>query len=406
MLTTRHIKYSAAVLALCAVLFAGCESTSSAVKTDGAMKAQTGKELAAWKGEWQSFSAVTGATPLNDVYKQAAEGLQYYTEDGIKAAVTNMLATPVIRAKFDGSNTVLFTIADADGNEKQVSCEYRYAGDVPFPGYEDKGYAWQTFEAVKAVRGLSQAQYMIAFPPHQDSEGGMLHWHARFGGKDIKSLVHADPLWMPTFIDASLTKEDMVKGLASTIDAVAKGMLPAESLASYNGKWINTSLIYDDSRPAVQNAYDKLIQEFAGKKDGSDFTKADIIAMAKKTYGTAADFTHLEFMAANNKNEMVVWKGKTEVARITYKRDGANKLHPTSNAFTAVDRQKAGKFAFLVMTYPHGKPLHMHAWYGAKPSEIDKVEGRPTCIPADSTEEEVAARVESTCRRALQEATK
>ena len=48
----------------------------------------------------------------------------------------------------------------------------------------------------------------------------------------------------------------------------------------------------------------------------------------------------------------------------------------------------------------------MHAWYGMKPSEIDKVEGRPTCIPADSTEEEIATRVENTCRRALQEATK
>ncbi|MGP1594295.1 MAG: ZinT/AdcA family metal-binding protein [Treponema sp.] len=406
MLAKKHIKYSAAVLALCTVFFAGCTSTSSAMKTGGDMKAQAGKELAAWKGEWQSFSAVTDSAELNDVYKKAAEGLQFYTEDGIKAVVANMLATPVIRAKFDGSNTVLFTVVDADGNEKQVSCEYRYAGDVPVLGYEDKGLTWKTFEAVKAVRGLSQARYMIAFPPHQDSEGGLQHWHARFGGKDIKSLVNADPLWWPTFVDASFTKEDLLKAVSSTVNAVAKGMIPAESLAAYKGKWINNSLIYDDDRPAVQNVYKKLIKEFAGKNNGGDFTKADIIAMAKKTYGTAADFTHLEFITADDKNEMVIWKDMTEVARITYKRDGANPLRSTANAFTATDLQKAGKFAYLVMTNPHGSPLHMHAWYGMNPDEIDKVEGKPTCIPADSTEAEIAARVENTCRKFLQGAAK
>lgn len=397
MLSQKNIKSTAIVLMLCAVLFAGCKSTSAA------MKPEAGKELAAWKGEWQSFSAVSGATALNDAYKVAAEKLPNYTTDGFKATVESMYATQIIRAKFDGSNTVVLTVADADGNEKDIACEYRYKGDVPVPGFD--GYFWKTFEAVKPVRGLAQAQYLIAFPPHRDTPEGLLHWHARFGGKDITSLVNGDPLWWPTYTPASMTKEELTKEFANTISAVA-GMFPAEPFMPYKGKWINSALIYDDPRPAVQNVYTELIKEFAGKKDGMDFTKEDIIALAKKAYGTAADFTHLEFTAEDDKNELTVFKGSMELTRIAYRKDGANKLKPTLKAFTAVDRQKAGKFAFISLTAPHGKPLHMHLWYGAKPSEIEKVDGKPTCIPADSSEEEVALRVRNTCRRFLQEATK
>lgn len=404
MLAKKHIKYGAAVLLLCAVVLGGCKSTSSATKTAKPMKLEAGKELAAWKGEWQSYSAITGASQLNDVYKKEAENLQYYTEDGLKAITAKMLASPVVRAVFDGSNTVMFTVLDADGNEKQVSCEYRYVGDAPVAGAEQAGLAWQTFEAVKVDHSLSQMQYLIVFPPHQDSPDDIMHWHARFGAKDIKSLVE-DRLWWPTFVDGSFTKEALIKQLIPEIEMIAQKMLPKESFAAYTGKWINSSLIYDDQRPAVQKVYDQLIKEFSGKKDGSDFTKADIIAMMKKTYGTASDFTHLEFITTENKNELVVWKDKVEVSRVTYKRDGDNKLRATANSFTADDQSKAGKFAYVSMTTPHGKPAHMHVWHGMKPSDIDKV-GKPTCIPVDSPEEEVASRVEYTCRRALKEATK
>ncbi|MEL3906824.1 MAG: ZinT/AdcA family metal-binding protein [Treponema sp.] len=383
-------------------LLAGCASAPSKNADTKAAKSKI-DSLAAWKGEWQSFNAVSSATALNEAYKTTAEKLPNYTADGFKAAVANMYSTPIVRLKFDGSNTVLLTVADADGNEKDIPCEYRYKGDVPIPGFD--GYFWHTFEAVKAVRGLAHAQYLIAFPPHRDTPEGLLHWHARFGAKDIPSLVNGDPMWWPTYTDASMTKEDLTKEFEKSIPAVA-AMFPAEPFAPYKGKWINTALIYEDPRPAVQKVYEELIKEFAGKKDGMDFTKQDIIALAKKAYGTAADFTHLEFTAEDDKNELTVWKGSTELLRLAYKQDGANKLKPTLKAFTAADRAKAGKFAFISMTQPGGKPLHMHLWYGARPSEIDNVDGKPTCIPAASSEEEVALRVRNTCRRFLQAAVK
>ena len=397
MLSKKHVVYGAAVLLL-AVFFTGCKSTSAAAKLE------TGNELSAWKGEWQSFSAISGATQLNDVYRMQAEKMPYYTEDGLKAAVSDMFATPIVKAKFDGSNTVLFTVMDKDGNEKQIPCEYRYTGMKPMQGFE--GHSWYAFEAIKPVQGLAEAQYFIIVPPHRDSEDSLLHWHARFGSRDIKSLVESDPLWWPTYADTAVSNENLLKEMTNTIKEVA-GMLPKAPFMQYTGKWINTALIYDDQRPAVQEAYTKLIKEFSGKKDGSDFTKEEIIKMAKKSYGTASDFTHLEFVTGNDKNEMIVWKGNTELSRVAYSRDGANKLRSTANAFVASDRQKAGKFAFLSMTAPHGSPAHMHIWYGMKPSEIEKTDGKkPTCIPADSSEELVANRVLTTCRKLLKEATK
>ena len=398
MLSKRHIGYGLAALILVAVFFTGCQSTSAAVKLEA------GNELSAWKGEWQSFSAVSGASQLNDAYRMQAEKMPYYTEDGLKAAVSHMFATPIVKAKFDGSNTVLFTVLDKDGNEKQVSCEYRYTGTVPMQGID--GQSWYTFEAVKPVQGLAEAQYFITVPPHRDSEDSILHWHARFGNEDVKSLVEEDPFWWPTYTEAAISQDNLVKEFTETIKEVAQ-MLPKTSFMQYTGKWINTALIYDDPRPAVQDAYAQLIKEFSGKKDGSDFTKEEIIMMAKKSYGTASDFTHLEFITENDKNELIVWKGDVEISRVAYSRDGANKLRAMANAFVASDRQKAGKFAFLSMTTPHGSPAHMHVWYGVKPSEIGNTDGKkPTCIPADSSEQLVASRVLGTGRKLLKEATK
>lgn len=398
MISQKHFGYIAAVLMLCSVCIIGCSSAPKMAQLE------KGNELAAWKGEWQSLSIVSGASQLNDAYRMQAEKMPFYNADGLKTAVAKMLATPVVKAKFDGSNTVLFTVKDKDGKEQQIACEYRFTGTTPIKGFEKA--SWYTFEAVKPVQGLADARYFIAVPPHRDSPDSMLHWHIRFGSSDIQSLVDADPLWWPTYTDSAYTFEDLVKQFTPLIPELA-GMLPQASFAAYTGKWINSSLIYDDQRPAVQSAYAQLIKEFAGKKDGSDFTKEEIIAMAKASYGTAADFTHLEFITGNDKNELVVWKGTTELSRVAYLRDGANELRASATAFMAADRQQAGKFAFLAMTSPHGTPAHMHVWYGMKPSEIGNTDGpKPTCIPADSPEDLVARRVLSTGRKLLQQATK
>lgn len=402
MLSKKITRYSAAALAVCVVLLNGCASAPSKMGTMKTVTLESGKELGHWKGSWQSLSLAAAASELDATYKNAAKDLAYYTEAGLKAAIMSMYASPIVKAQFDGSNTVLFTVADADGNEKEIACEYRYLGTKSVEGYA--GYSWYTFEAVKPVRGLTQAQYFIAFLPEKHSEEGLLHWHGRFGARSVDALTNGDPMWWPTFVDAAISKKDLVAEFEKTIAAVVQAILPAEPFITYKGKWLNSSLIYDDMRPAIQNAYDMLIKEFAGKNPkGGDFTKAEIIALAKKTYGTAEDFTHLEFVAGEGKNELIVWKDNTEVSRVAYKQDAPNEARPTLRSFSAVDTKAAKKFAYFCATTPGGKPAHVHIWYGASPADVGMLKVKPTCIPADTSEDDIAMRVTNTCRKLLKE---
>ncbi len=392
MFSKKHIYNSVFALFACMLVLAGCKTTPSAPKLE------KGKELGKWMGEWQSFSEVSALAEMDAKYKELAANMPHYTAEGLKASIVAGYASPIVKAKFDGSNTVVFTVRDADGQEKEIACTYRYKGDVPVIGYD--GYFWHTFEAVEPVKGLAKAQYLIAFPPHQHGEG-LKHWHARFGSAGIDALVKADPMWWPTYVDAAMTEDEVKKAFAETLGAMI-GTLPAEPFDSYKGKWMNSSMIYEDARPAIQKAYTDLIKEFAGKNpSGGDFSKEDIIALAKKAYGGTEDFTHLEFITDDDKNELIVWKDMTKVVSLAYVRDAANESKPNLKAFTAVDKKKAGKFAHISMTNAHGTPLHMHLWYGATPADIEKVVGTPTCVPADASEADIALRVLKTGRRFL-----
>jgi len=67
----------------------------------------------------------------------------------------------------------------------------------------------------------------------------------------------------------------------------------------------------------------------------SDYTKEDIMALVYKAFGTANDFTHIEFVAGNGKNEIIVWKGDKEVSRSSYIQDSAHAAHPAYRALSA-----------------------------------------------------------------------
>lgn len=372
------------------MIFTACESTPDTVAG--------GNELAPWKGEWITSDYYKNDPSLEAVYKETADSMPFYTVEGLKEGYTEMYAAPVVKAKFDGSNTVKFTVRD--GNDKEVELEgtYVYKGKV-----EDKQYPgnfWETFELAKDVRGLSGAKYMIAFPPHGHGEGAPLHWHARFGKSSITALLNASN-W-PTYYPAAMTKEDLLKGTATSLKYIPK--TPFSGYTEYK-KWINSSLIYDNTSAEVQAVYTKLIAEFKGKNPkGGDFTKDEIIAEMKKVYGTGEDFSYIEFIVSSKKNEaevneLVVYKGDKEVFRSPYKRV-ASTIKPGLLTVTA-EKKGAGKFTVICFTGAHGDPAHCHLWYGANAEEASALQFKPTVVPAALSNEKIAARVESSCRKIL-----
>ena len=377
-------------------MLAGCVT----VPATAVSNSTADSEIAVMKGSWQPLSRFEDDAVLQDVYDKNAAAMPYYSKDGLKAAVHYAVAAPVIKAIFDGSTTVAFTIRNADGSEKEVLCEYTFKGTKPMA--EDATRHWLAFEAVKPIRELKNLRYFVVTAPQIDEKTGIKSFDARFGKWGIQSLVHGDPLKMAPFVDANLPKDEVLKQFTAVINTVAAEKLPKEPLALYNGKWVNSVTVCEDPRPAIQNIYTQLIKEFAGKNPkGGDYTKEDIMALVYKAFGTADDFTHLEFIAGNGKNEIIVWKGDKEVTRSPYIQDGAHTAHPSYRAFSATDPAFKGKLAHFSITIPHAVPPHMHPWYGTSIEEAAKMKSAPTCIRADVSEEEMVQHVLDSCRSFL-----
>ena len=377
-------------------MLAGCATVPAAAVSDTA----GASEIAVMKGSWQPLSRFEDDTVLQDVYAKNADAMPYYSKEGLKAAVHYAVAAPVVKAVFDGSTTVAFTIRTADGSENEVLCEYTFKGTKPMA--EDATRHWLAFEAVKPIRELKNLRYFVVTAPQVDEKTGIKSFDARFGKWGIQSLVHGDPLKMAPFVDANLPKDEVLKQFTAVINTVAAEKLPKEPLALYNGKWVNSVTVCEDTRPAIQNVYTQLIKEFAGKNPkGGDYTKEDIMALVHKAFGTADDFTHLEFVAENGKNEIIVWKGDTEVSRSAYIQDKAHSAHPSYRAFSATDTAFKGKLAHFSITIPHAVPPHIHLWYGTSIEEAAKMKSAPTCIRADVSEEKMVQHVLDSCRSFL-----
>lgn len=390
----KALKWSVAAV-LGSFLLMGCGSTSGNKASHG--------EFAAFKGEWQATAVVADAEELNDVYATfAKEKADTYTEEGFKAAIYDAVASKVVNIKFDGSDTALVTIMK-DGKKTSARVEYAYVGEVPMKGYDD--HKWKAFEAKKDVKGMMDAKYFVATDVHSH-DGGMEHWHGRFGAKSIDRLVNADDSWWPTFVDARIPRAELIKGFKDSVKGL-KDMIQDVPFNSLKGKWVNTASLYESDLPEVKEVFDNAIKDFAGKNGGKDFTKDDIMKMVKESYGTTDNFTHLEFISSNDKNELVIYSGKNVVARGTYKRDAAIKGKEGRMAFTATSADM-GKFTHFVSTGVHGDPAHIHLWYGSTEAEVNETaNGKyPTCMRADASAKDIAKRIKATVENMLKGASK
>lgn len=391
----KNAQCALSIMAL-AVLCAACVSTP---KAQSAAPMEKGKELSAWKGEWVSVTGIKADPALEGAYKAAADSMPFYTVEGVKAAVTDSYGSPVLKAKFDGTNTVLLTVKNKQGEEIELPCEYKYMGKIPMPDNND--YVWETFEAVKDSRELRYAKYFIALAPRMQKDG-LTYWQGRFSGYSISWLVTGET-GFPTYLPASTDKTDMVKYFEGCIMEQSK-TLPKAPFTSYavHNKWVNSPFVYDDTRKEVADVYDKLIKEFSGKNPkGGDFTKADIIAEMKKGNDSAKDFSHLEFITADGKNELVVYQGNKEILRSSYTRVGASPSKPYMTMMA--ENKNAGKFSLISFVVVHGAPnYHFHLWYGENEEALAKQKGTPTCYKVETPAELRANHIEQSCRKTLQ----
>ncbi|MEL3901923.1 ZinT/AdcA family metal-binding protein [Treponema phagedenis] len=380
------------------VFFIACQSAPKS-KTE---TIAAGNEMAAWKGEWVSLDTIKTDAALEDSYTEAAKNMAHYTVEGFKAAVADMYQTPVLKMKFDGTNTVILTVQNNKEAIVEVPCEYVYKGKVAVLG--EKNRFWYTFQAAKDIRELKNAKYLIALPPEQD-DSGILHWHARISSHDINWLVNGKKTW-PTYVAESTPQEKKIQNLKESIRTLP-ARLPEKPFEQYadNGKWINRPAVFDNTSKEVSAAYEKIIKEFAGKNPkGGDFTKEEIIAEIKKndkTLNTLDDFTHLSFLTEGKKNELIIYKGEKIVFQSEYKRVAQSTSRPYITM--RAEKKDAGKFSLISFVVVHGAPMyHFHLWYGRNETDLENQEGVPTCFSTTKISNETLANyIEKTCRRTL-----
>ena len=204
----------ALILVTLAVIFTACKSMPAAKDN----KLAAGMELAAWKGEWVSADIIKNNPSLKAAYKKTAADMRFYTPEGLEAATLDMYKTPAVKAKFDGTNTVLFTYLDKDGKEIQISVKYKYLGQKADGEYPDS--MWETFEAVEDKLDNANFKYFISMPPHAHGDGPK-HWHARFGRYGIDNLVTGAGRW-PTYYSSSTPEAELVKMFESSIPNMPK----------------------------------------------------------------------------------------------------------------------------------------------------------------------------------------
>lgn len=378
------------ILMILAVMFTACKSIPPI---------KTGMEFMPWKGEWVSSDVVKDEKVFDMTYKMIAENMSYYTADGLKAATEDMYKTPIIKAKFDGTNTVIFTIKNKEGKEIEKACEYKYLGQKEDGEY--KGLFWETFEAVTEDRALADVKYFIALRPEKHGDDGLQHWHTRFGRRGIENLLGKASYW-PTYYPASTPREELLKAFEGSIKAMPN-YTPKEPFASYaaHGKWMNSPLVYENTSKEVEAVYAKLIKEYAGKNPkGGDFTKEEIISLMQKGNETLNDFTHLEFVTKDGKNELIVYKNDKEIFRSNYVRIATNKEKPYMTMMA--EKKDAGKFGLISFVVVHGAPnYHFHLWYGANDKELEALKGTPTCFKVDIPNGIRAESIEKSCRDRL-----
>ena len=151
------------------------------------------------------------------------------------------------------------TYYDPDGTVR-CRCEYEFAGTeaVAFDGEE---FDWYRFELKSGDDACSDYKHLIATEVHSH-EGGMVHWHMRYGNTSFDDLINNPryAMWYPTLAEENTTAEKVAEGHAEGA-AMMGGMMvaarvPPVTLDTWSGTWVNPGMMLDD--PAMNPVYEAM----------------------------------------------------------------------------------------------------------------------------------------------------
>jgi len=177
--------------------------------------------LSGWTGEWVSMAGYLDNELMTPAYEatveEAAKLGKTYTVQQVKAFIQAMYATSCSGFTITGE---AISFLDDQGNVIAKS-DYACAGLLPMTGYA--GYYWNVFEATGTASGYSD---VVATEVHGGHEGGLTHWHIRYGDRGAKALAdYENPNWWPTLVRKGTSAEKVATDALEDAAAFA-AMLP------------------------------------------------------------------------------------------------------------------------------------------------------------------------------------
>jgi len=216
----------ATALVLMLVLLPGCATTAP---------------LDDWNGTWVNVGTMLDDPAMDAVYEAMADAANAPAGDG---AFSNHDARSFLYAMHESNfgdlgiagNSV--TYYNTDGT---VGCECEYeSADTETIAFGEEEFDWYKFELTSEDAACSEYKYLILTETHSDAEGGLVHFHMRYGDTSFDDLINNTnyAMWYPTFGVEGTTVEEVAEGYAQGAVMMGTMMLASQS-PSLEDPWEN-----------------------------------------------------------------------------------------------------------------------------------------------------------------------
>lgn len=181
----------------------------------GAFAEDSAPSLEDWSGTWNSVELYLEDEAVSAALKEAAEKMEMAEED-LKTMYADMFSGEGVGSFVIDADTVTAYAGQNGEGTALWSARFGYA-DTLHIASSFNGMAYEMDWYCFAMEGDSPDHYasLLLTKAGADEEGGMIHFHYRFGADDFDTLANMEESWWPTMCDAeSTTTEMMIDELA------------------------------------------------------------------------------------------------------------------------------------------------------------------------------------------------
>ena len=170
--------------------------------------------LAPWSGTWNSAESFLTDESVQQAFAAAAETMDAPAET-VQAMYTAMMSA-------DGTGSFVITdkeIAAYSGQNGEGDLLFRanfsYVGKETIQGeFQGMEFTMDWFKFALEGEGPEAYTYLVLAEMERE-EGGMIHFHYRFGKDSFEALTGMTDAWYPTMCDSSVTAEMLLREFIS-----------------------------------------------------------------------------------------------------------------------------------------------------------------------------------------------